>query len=264
MNWNGRASIISTGNGSFSARIDHHWLALKGLHGGIVAALVVEATDAVLADHGVDGDFVLRAATFGYLSTNDIGESIIEIDIVRRGRSMIATHARVVQNGAITTVARLHHSRPRSGLEFSDAPPPMSKPNNAVRLDRPTPNHFRNVEAHLHPDTTMFGDAERAEWIAWARPLDTDSFDSSWLTMYGDFYPPAVFAKLDAPTPAVTIEYSIQIHDHARQWTLASDEHLATRMHTFHSHDGLAVEDGSVHQPDGTLLATFRQTRLSG
>lgn len=264
MNWNDHASISPTGNGSFSAQIDDHWLALKGLHGGIVAALVVEATDAVLADHGVEPDIILRAATFGYLSTNDVGDSTIEIDVVRQGRSMITSHARVIQNGAITTVARLHHSAPRSGLEFSDAPPPMSKPDDVVRLDRPTPNHFRNVEAHLHPDTTMFGDAERAEWIAWARPLDTDTFDSSWLTMYGDFYPPPVFAQLDAPTPAVTIEYSIQIHDHARRWTLAPDAHLATRMHTFHSHDGLAVEDGSIHHPDGTLLATVRQTRLSG
>ncbi len=264
MNWNDHASINPTGNGSFSARIDDHWLALKGLHGGIVAALVVEAADAVLAERGVESDIVLRAATFGYLSTNDVGDSTIEIDVIRQGRSMITSHARVIQNGAVTTVARLHHSAPRSGLEFSDASPPLSKPSDAVRLVRPTPNHFRNVEAHLHPDTTMFGDAERAEWIAWARPLDTDTFDSSWLTMYGDFYPPAVFARLAAPTPAVTIEYSIQIHDHARQWTLAPGELLATRIHTFHSHDGLAVEDGSIHDPDGMLLATVRQTRLSG
>jgi len=35
-------------------------------------------------------------------------------------------------------------------------------------------------------------------------------------------------------------------------------------MHTFHSDDGFAVEDGWIHLPDGTLLATVRQTRLTG
>jgi acyl-CoA thioesterase len=63
---------------------------------------------------------------------------------------------------------------------------------------------------------------------------------------------------------AVTIEYSLQIHSAAGTWTLGSDDYLAARMHTFHSHDGFAVEDGWIHLPDGTLLATARQTRLAG
>ena len=41
----------------------------------------------------------------------------------------------------------------------------------------------------------------------------------------------------------------------------ADGDYLAARMHTFHSHDGFAVEDGWLHLPDGTLLATVRQTR---
>lgn len=45
---------------------------------------------------------------------------------------------------------------------------------------------------------------------------------------------------------------------------LAEDEYLSARMHTFHSSDGLAVEDGWIHLPNGTLLATTRQTRLAG
>src|SRR5438552_562387 len=63
---------------------------------------------------------------------------------------------------------------------------------------------------------------------------------------------------------AVTIEYSIPIHSAAGSWTLADGDYLAARMHTFHSHDGFAVEDGWIHLPDGTLLATVRQTRLAG
>ena len=76
--------------------------------------------------------------------------------------------------------------------------------------------------------------------------------------------PSAVFARTTSPVRAVTIEYSIQIHSAAGSWTLADGDYLAARMHTFHSHDGFAVEDGWIHLPDGTLLATVRQSRLAG
>ena len=36
------------------------------------------------------------------------------------------------------------------------------------------------------------------------------------------------------------------------------------RKHAFHPNGGFAVEDGWIHLPDGTLLATTRQTRLAG
>lgn len=81
--------------------------------------------------------------------------------------------------------------------------------------------------------------------------------------MFGDYFPPAVFARLERPTLAVTIEYSIQIHA-AGIWKLEPGEYLAARVHTFHSNDGFAVEDGTIQHPDGTLLATVRQTRLAG
>ena len=119
MNWD-HASIAASDRGSFTASIDEQWVALKGVHGGIVAALVVEATDAKLADVGVQPDSRLRAATFGYVQPNHVGESTIEVEIVRRGSSMVTTHAQVAHDGGITTVGRLHHSSARSGIEFSD------------------------------------------------------------------------------------------------------------------------------------------------
>ena len=130
MNWNGHAAITPNGDRSFTIHVDEHWVALEGVHGGIVAALMVDAVEAVLRDEVIGAGTTLRAATFGYVSANDIGESTVDVD---------ATH-----------------------------------------------------------------------------------------------------------------------------WTLAPGEFSVARMHTFHSHDGFAVEDGRIHHPDGTLLATVRQTRLAG
>ena len=80
----------------------------------------------------------------------------------------------------------------------------------------------------------------------------------------GDYFPPAVLTTSTGLMRAVTIEYALQIHSAAGQWTIADNELLAARMHTCHSHDSLAVEDGWIWLPDGTLLVTYRQTRLAG
>lgn len=262
--WTEATALTRLDERRFGAHIDEQWTSLQGVHGGVVAATAVYASEAVVRDAGADPDTQLRAATFGYVSGNTVGDITVDIDVVRHGRAMITTHARVSQGDKTTTVARLHHSRPWDGSSYSDAPPPEAMPETAERIELPGPAHLNNVETYLHPATGLLGGADRSEWIAWSRPVDQDTFDAGWLTMYGDYFPPAVFARTTAPVRAVTVEYSIQIHSAAGTWTLGDGELIAARMHAFHSHDGFAVEDGWIHLPDGTLLATVRQTRLAG
>lgn len=264
MIWSEATALTQLDDRRFSAHIGEEWTSLQGVHGGIVAATVVRASEAVVSDLGAPDGAQLRAATFGYVSGNTIGDITLDVEVVRHGRAMITTHARVTQAGKTTTVARLHHSTPWDGLSYSDVPPPAPMPDDAKRIELPGPIHLNNVETYLHPDTGLLAGTGRSEWIAWSRPLGRGDFDAAWLTMYGDYFPPAVFARTSAPVRAVTIEYSIQIHSAAGAWTLGDHELLAARVHAFHSHEGFAVEDGWVHQPDGTLLATIRQTRLAG
>jgi acyl-CoA thioesterase len=264
MNWTDSIAVTRLGDHRFRAHVDEQWTSLQGVHGGVVAAIAVNASSTALRDDGAEPAAQLRAATFGYVSGNTVGDLTIDIELIRQGRAMTTTHARVMQGDKTTTVARFHHSTPWEGLEFSDVRPPAPMPDGSIRLQSPPPAHLNNTETYLHPDTTFFVGAERAEWLAWSRPTDGGSFDAAWLTMFGDYFPPAVFARTTAPVRAVTVEYSIQIHSAAGSWTLADGEYLAVRMHTFHSHEGFAVEDGWIHLPDGTLLATVRQTRLAG
>lgn len=265
MNWTEAITVEPVGNDRFTASVDEHWRSLQGAHGGIVAALAVTAAGHVLRDLGIGPTATLRAATFGYVSGNTIGDLTIDVEVVRRGRAMVTTHVRTTQGGKTTTVARLHHSTPWDGPEYSDAPAPPERPAGTVRLHREgEPAHLNNVETWLDPRTTPFAGAQRAEWLAWSRPVHGGTFDTAWLTMFGDYFPPAVFARATTPQRAVTVEYSIQVHSAAGSWVLADDEFLAARVHAFHSHDGFAVEDGWIHLPDGALLATVRQTRLAG
>lgn len=265
MGWDDAIRVEAVGDRSFRAHVDAEWTSLQGVHGGIVAALALAAVERVLRDDGVDPAATMRAATFGYVAGNTVGDLDIAVEVVRRGRALVTTHATTSQEGRPTTVARFHHSPPWEGMAYSTAPAPVARPEATVRLHLDdTPIHLNNVETHLHPDTTLLAGTERAEWIAWSRPLHGGTFDSAWLTMFGDYFPPSVFTKATAVQRSVTIEYSIQVHSAAGTWDLGDDGLLSARMHTFHSHEGFAVEDGWIHLPDGALLATTRQTRLAG
>src|SRR5437667_10928836 len=108
---------------------------------------------------------------------------------------MTTTHARVVQGDKTTTVARFHYSTPWDGIEFSDVEPARPKPPDAVRLEELGPAHLNNTETYLDPRTPFFGGAKRPEWVAWSRPIEDSSFDAARPTVFGDFFPPAAFAR---------------------------------------------------------------------
>lgn len=264
MTWTADTELKRVDDTTFTASIGEHWASLQGAHGGVVAALAVRAADEALKARGVEAGTTLRAATFGYASGNAVGDLQLTVDVVRQGRQMSTVHVTASQGDKRTTVARLHYSTPWESIEFSDAPAAPVRPTDTYQIDSSRIKHFQNVDANVDSRTVSFKEADRGEWRAWSRPKEGNTFDAAWLTMVGDYLPPAVFTRLDNFSRAVTIEYSIQIHSGAGTWTLASDEYIAMHMHVFHSSDGFAVEDGWIWLPNGELLATVRQTRLAG
>lgn len=118
MDWNEDMNVTQVGDHSFSATVGEHWSSLQGAHGGVVAALAVRSVQQTLAGLGVESNTTLRAATFGYASGNVPGELTIDVDVIRRGRTMVTAHATVMQNGESTTLARLHFAAPGKALSF--------------------------------------------------------------------------------------------------------------------------------------------------
>jgi acyl-CoA thioesterase len=145
MTWAETVAVTRLGDHRFRAHVDEQWTSLQGVHGGIVAAIAVNASSTVLRDHGADPATQPRAATFGNVSGNTVGDLTVDIEIIRRGGAMTTTHARVTQGDKTTTVARLHHSTPWEGLEFSDVRPPAPIPDGAIRL---TGNATRASQPH--------------------------------------------------------------------------------------------------------------------
>ncbi|MCU1503373.1 MAG: hypothetical protein JWM12_2727 [Ilumatobacteraceae bacterium] len=256
-------ALTPIGRWRFQAALPEDWVALQGVHGGFVAALAVGAVQTALGDP----TRTLRAATFGFLRGLRPELATFEVEEIRIGRALATYHVTVTQDdGPPSILGRCHLSPPWEGTSFSDLrPPALTPPADAVRLT--TPNHVGHVH-HLptlvHPDTTMFAGAPHARWLAWTRPTSPDQVDAAWLTMLGDYFPPAVSVRNTGPSRAVSIEYAIQIHTSDHTIPLASDEHLTCEMHATHAAEGFAIEDGAIWTPRGTLLATTRQTRLAG
>lgn len=264
VDWAVDSAVDQIGDERFNSVLEERWNSLQGSHGGIVAAKCVRAAESAIGAAGISG-LVLRAATFGYVRGNSPGPIELVVDVVRSGKALVTTHVTTYQESKVTTSARLHFSSPWEGSEFSEAPSPPRRPRETVRLDQiALKTHLENVEAHIDPARSPFSAAPSGEWLAWCRPKHGGNFDSAWLAMFADYFPPAVFVRDTGPSRAVTIEYSLQIHDAAADWNLSAEELLAARMHVFHSYEGFAVEDGWIWRPDGRLLATSRQTRLAG
>src|SRR5436189_5810219 len=108
MNLVDSTAVTRLGDHRFHAHVDEQWTSLQGVHGGVVAAIAVNASSAVLRDEGADPATQLRAATFGYVRGNTVGDLTVDIEIVRRGRALTTTHARVTQGDKATTVAPPH------------------------------------------------------------------------------------------------------------------------------------------------------------
>ena len=213
MNWEQAVALERNGQQNFRAVLGVDWSALQGIHGGFATAIAVRAAGEVVRESGAEAGTTLRAMTVGFARGSVAGPADIAVEIVRKGRNMVTTHARVEQGGGPTLLVRCHHSTPWEGMVYSDAPPAPVMPGGCSRLDINAPNAaLGNVETHLHPATPVLGGGQRAEWMAWCRPKHSSTFDSVWLTMFGDYFPPAVFARRREPSRAVSIEYSLQIH----------------------------------------------------
>ena len=84
------------GDGSFEARIDRGWWIVRGPNGGYVAAIVLRAMQAALADPARRP----RSLTVHYAAPLEEGAARLETSVERRGRSLATCTARVVVSSA--------------------------------------------------------------------------------------------------------------------------------------------------------------------
>lgn len=261
--------VRSADNSRYSATIDPCWNLRPLPQGGIVTALALRAMEAELAAP----EQRLRTLHTTFAAQVTDGPVDIQVDTLRRGRSMSQLRADVVNAGAdrghVTTAV---FGSVRQGFEFTDQqlPPDLPPPSACPSFRDPPPPDVEAFEpmpfwthvegrpalGHAWWERYEPDRAERAGWYRFDDPpmLDDGTMDPAALVVLCDFMPGALGEKVggdgpaDRPWFAPSVDLTVHLLGDCRsEWVLA---HNTVR----HAGEGYASADMALWDcgDDGT------------
>jgi acyl-CoA thioesterase len=260
-------AVEPVGDGVWGADLSSRWSSLVGIHGGYVAAIAARAIGEAIGDPSRP----LRTLSAQFLRSPKPGPVEVEVTIERHGHSLTFASARVTQAGRTVVLVRStsaraggaagealvfdhHRARPRPAV-----PPEGWQPFGTGGLVR----HFEEFEVVMDPDVAPFSGGGAAWLAAWIRPLRDEAIDDAWLVAACDVLPPATFSRTTGPTRAATLDYTVHLTVAAPAELVPPGGWVYLDCRAPLAADGMAVEDGALWGPDGTVLAVSRQTRLA-
>jgi acyl-CoA thioesterase len=240
--------------GVYEGRVSRDWWIFLGPNGGFVAALLVRAMAATVADD----TRTARSLTVHYTSAPAEGAVRIRTSVERAGRSLTTVSARMDQEGKLIAIAAGAFSADRrSTIEFDELPAPDVPPPESVEPigrhpDLPPFSAQWDMRAAVGGPPFSGGEALTGGWI---RPGDEQPLDAALVAQLTDAWFPAVFRRLERPNVVPTIDLTVHFRSRLplpADWVLARFESRLAR-------DGFVEEDGELWTRDGTLIAQSRQ-----
>jgi acyl-CoA thioesterase len=239
--------------GRYAGRVDPGWFVLRGPNGGYVAAIILRALEASVADP----DRPPRSLTVHYLRPPAEGPVEVEVTTDRQGRLVSALTARLLQNGKVMATALAAFGAATPIAEYSDvampaAPPPTALPvPSADGPEIPIRDRFDVRWAVGTPppaDGTGTGGNEVGGWI---RFEDDQPVDYCAVAALTDAWMPAMFNRVGLTVAVPTIDLTVHLRDVPPQ----RPDWCFVRFRTRLSLGGYAEEQGEVWSSDGRLLA---------
>ena len=243
--------------GRFGVTFDPGWLALRGVHGGLQAAVAVRAAEAMAPDRAV------RTITASFLRPAEVGPATVDVEVLRATRTFTTATVTTSQQGRPVLSARVTSVAPTAGHDWgtpvTDRPGPFA---DAVRFTPPfdLPN-FGRVQLRLDPDQLPGEGPGDGRIAGYVRPLEGRTADAAWVVAAGDWLPPSPFRRVTPPVGGVSVDYTVHLH---RTLVLGDDEWLAAVFTTRDSAGGLALEHGTLSGADGGIVAETFHTRWTG
>lgn len=251
-------AVTPAGDGRYDARIDPGWWIERGPNGGYLAAIVLRAIVAEVADP----DRRARSLTLHYLRPPQVGPCEVHVTVERTGRGVSTVSARLRQDGRDCVLALAALGLDRDGTSFADLEAPIVPPPEEIPARGPGPV----VISERYDTRPAIGGVpwegpvgDEALTGGWIRTTDDDPVDEILIAALTDAWPPAVFTRAATPIGVPTVDLTIHFRhapasaaDGAGPWSLV-------RFRTTTATDGFLEEDGEVWSPDGVLLAQSRQ-----
>jgi acyl-CoA thioesterase len=247
--------------GSWLATCDTSWSTPRGPNGGYLAAIVLRAMLAEVADPAREP----RSLTLHYLRPPADGELAVEVDVDRTGRSLTSLSARVSQDGRLCILALAALAVERQSVMDYAATPPAVPPPEAIEpmpLRDPAPSIARRFEVRPAVGAAPFSGAGEALTGGWLRFAEPRPLDALALAMYADAWLPAPFTRLTGPVGAPTIDLTVHFRAPAAAAAVAADEPVLAVFRSSTSGGGFFEEDGELWSRAGVLLAHSRQLAL--
>jgi acyl-CoA thioesterase len=250
-------AVAASGGGRYTATIDPGWWIERGPNGGYLAAIVLRAVLAEVADP----DRRPRSMTLHYLRPPVAGPCGVAVVVERAGRGLTTVSARLEQDGRSCILALVALGLDRPGPELHDHPaPPVPPPDEVAVPERPAtgaPDIAFRHRYELRPamGAAPFTAGPEALSGGWIRTAESDPVDDVLVAAITDAWPPAVFSRLDLPVGVPTVELTI----HFRGRPSGTPGWCLVRFRSLEATAGYLDEHGEVWAEDGTLLAESRQ-----
>lgn len=249
-----RVGDTADGTRRSTTTIDPSLWSWAGPHGGLLAAIALDAATEVVA-----ADRAPQVVAVQFLAGSGDRPLDLAAQVLRAGGSSDVVRVDVTAGGEPILAATATLARPRPGGTRYDAvaAPDVPAPEDCEVVP---PVDFvpfsQNFEIRrVGPGPLEGGDtATLLGWVRWGeadRPVDAGS-----LVIFADAVPPALYgiATLPVAIPTVDLTVTLQPEEPVTGWTLV-------RISTRTAADGWCVDDSDVWAPDGRLLAQARQTR---
>ncbi|HEY4096939.1 MAG TPA: thioesterase family protein, partial [Baekduia sp.] len=255
-------AVAAAGDGVWSATISDQWAVPRGPNGGYIAAMVLRALEAQVADPVR----APRSLTLHYLRPPATGPCTLHVTVERAGRSLTSLSARLIQDERTMVVALgafaadfpsvADYATPAPDV----GPPPAQLQTAPAELDLP-PIALRAAIAPRFGAEPFTG-SDEAVAGGWLRLAEPRIADAAALAFYADAWLPTPFARLSGPAPAPTVDLTIHFRTRLPHPGMAPEDPVLARFTSSTSHGGFFEEDGEIWAPDGTLLVQCRQLAL--
>lgn len=249
-------------DGGYEARLDGRWAIGRGLHGGYVAAVILRALMATVANP----ERHPRSLTVHFTRPAVPGEAMVLTAVERAGGSLSTLSARLVQEGRLAALALAAFATSRQGIDYSDLPlPDAPEPEDvpAYIRDFGRPTFTDNFDYRPAEGAMPFSGSKEAVTGGWIRPVEAQAADAPLVACLTDAWIPAVLQRLAEPVgPVPTIDLTIHFREELPAAGAAPGEFQYVQFVSRRGERGFWEEDGVVWSRDGRVLAQSRQLAL--
>jgi acyl-CoA thioesterase len=236
--------------------VDRTWWSWGGAHGGLLAALLLR--------HAWTHAPELRPRSLytSLLVPADARPLRSLTEVVRRGGSSAVTRSLLYQGEALVMIGTALLAGEQDGPVMQACPAPPVPPPEECPPEYPPVEvvpFVQYVDFRMAGDARPLGGGTEPVLTAWLRLKEPAFSPAETALVLLDSMPPALYAATTEPVVAPTADFAVHFADGLAPADLGDWTLIRTQVEQASS--GWMVDSIRLWRPDGTLLATARQTR---